>query len=106
VERTIAQIWQEVLGLEEVGVQDNFFDLGGTSLQAVLVVSELEERLGVDLSSLSMFDRTTVRSLAGMLRAEDEEEWGEKISARRGRGERRRAKSLARLRGTKKADQR
>ena len=106
VERTIAQIWQEVLGLEEVGVQDNFFDLGGTSLQAVLVVSELEERLGVDLSSLSMFDRTTVRSLAGMLRAADEGEWGEEISARRGRGERRRAKSLARLRGAKKADRR
>jgi amino acid adenylation domain-containing protein len=44
-ERAIAAIWQEVLGLERVGVYDNFFDLGGHSLLSIRVVQAIAERL-------------------------------------------------------------
>ncbi|HZF08613.1 MAG TPA: amino acid adenylation domain-containing protein [Thermoanaerobaculia bacterium] len=70
-ERVIAQIWQEVLGLERVGIHDNFFDLGGHSLLAAEVHGKLRERLGVDFPLLELFRHPTVHSLATRLRAEE-----------------------------------
>jgi acyl carrier protein len=98
VERVLKNIWQEVLGVEEVSITDNFFELGGTSLEAVLVISELKKRLDVDLSTISLFDKTTISSMAGMMKSGSEEEWGEKIESSLRRGGKRRAKNLARLR--------
>ena len=45
-QRTIAEVWQSLLGLTDVGLQDNFFDLGGTSLGAMQAAHRLEQRLG------------------------------------------------------------
>jgi FkbH-like protein/FkbM family methyltransferase len=98
VERVLKNIWQEVLGVDEVSITDNFFELGGTSLEAVLVISELKKRLDVDLSTISLFDKTTISSMAGMMKSGSEEEWGERIESNLRRGEKRRAKNLARLR--------
>ena len=53
VERVIAEIWQSVLGLSEVGAFDNFFDLGGDSLLSVKVVREIHRRLASDWGRLS-----------------------------------------------------
>jgi FkbH-like protein/FkbM family methyltransferase len=101
LERTIASVWQDVLGIEEVGINDNFFELGGTSLGAVLVASELESRLGIDISTLNLFDKTTISSMAEMLKFEAEDKWEEKVASRRERGEKRRARSSARRHRTK-----
>jgi hypothetical protein len=49
IERTIAAIWQEVLGVEHVGGDDNFFDLGGHSLLLARVPARLRDRLAADL---------------------------------------------------------
>jgi len=98
VERVLKNIWQEVLGVDQVGVTDNFFELGGSSLEAVLVISELKKRLDIDLSTISLFDKTTISSMAGMLKSGGGEDWGEKIASSRRRGQKRRAKNLARLR--------
>jgi FkbH-like protein/FkbM family methyltransferase len=100
LEQAIAGIWQEVLGIDQVGVDDKFFELGGSSLDAVLVISELKKRFDVDISTVSMFDKTTISSMAGMLKSESEEDWSEKIALRRSRGERRREKNLKRVRGS------
>jgi FkbH-like protein/FkbM family methyltransferase len=100
LEQAIAGIWQEVLGIDQVGVDDKFFELGGSSLDAVLVISELKKRFDVDISTVSMFDKTTISSMAGMLKSENEEDWSEKIALRRSRGERRREKNLTRVRGS------
>lgn len=49
VEQALAEIWTQVLGVEQVSIHDNFFDLGGESLAAARVIDGLEKRLGVRL---------------------------------------------------------
>jgi acyl carrier protein len=64
VERSIAAIWTEVLNINSVGRQDNFFDLGGHSLHVVRVHSRLREVISEQLSITDLFRFPTVRSLA------------------------------------------
>ncbi|MDZ7949845.1 non-ribosomal peptide synthetase [Nostoc sp. DedQUE09] len=63
VEKTIADIWQEVLNIENVGIYDNFFELGGHSLLLVQVHSKLREVIQSDLSMLDLFRYPTINSL-------------------------------------------
>lgn len=62
VERLIAEVWAETLGLSAVGVDDDFFDLGGDSMLAVSAIIEIERRLGRSLSIDWLYDASTVRS--------------------------------------------
>src|SRR5262249_34897806 len=64
VEETVARIWAEVLGVERVGVRDNFFDLGGHSLLATQVLSRLRQVFPVDLPLRRLFEEPTVANLA------------------------------------------
>lgn len=64
IEGTIAAIWQEALKVEKVGVDDNFFDLGGHSLSMVQVHSKLREAFSKEISLIEMFRNPTVGSLA------------------------------------------
>ena len=61
IEEMLASIWAEVLGLDRVGVHDNFFDLGGHSLQAVQLVSRLTAALGRPVSVRTVFQATDGR---------------------------------------------
>ena len=63
-ERTIAGVWSAVLGVERIGVHDNFFDLGGHSLLATQVVSRLREAFGREVPVRLMFEAPTVAGLA------------------------------------------
>jgi acyl carrier protein len=72
VERMIVGIWQEVLRVDQVGVNDNFFDLGGHSLLMVQVQSRLQEVLKSELSIVEMFKYPTVGALASRLGWETE----------------------------------
>lgn len=67
MEKMIAEIWKEVLGLPHVGTGDNFFDLGGYSLLLAQVRSKISERINRDISIIDLFKYPTVRSLAGYL---------------------------------------
>jgi amino acid adenylation domain-containing protein len=70
VELGLALIWQELLGVEWVGITDNFFDAGGHSLLAIQLFSRIEERFGQRLPLASLFEFGTVEQLARLLRRE------------------------------------
>ncbi len=63
-EERIAEIWAECLGSEVVGVTDDFFDLGGASLDALETVAAIDALFGTDLPDASVFRYRTVRELA------------------------------------------
>ncbi|MCB1056303.1 MAG: amino acid adenylation domain-containing protein, partial [Acidobacteria bacterium] len=67
LERRVAEIWREVLELPSVGLDENFFDLGGHSLSLARVHDRLVEETGRDLPMVELFRHTTVRSLARFL---------------------------------------
>jgi amino acid adenylation domain-containing protein len=68
-EQIIADIWADVLGLEKVGIYDNFFDLGGHSLLATQVISRLREAFKIDLPLRSLFENPTVKNLVEQIEA-------------------------------------
>lgn len=73
VEKTIAEVWCEVLRVPHVGVDDDFFDLGGHSLHATRVLARLKTALGPDaprLTVMDLFDNSTIRELAALVGGE------------------------------------
>ncbi len=64
IERDIAEVWQEVLAIENVGVNDNFFDLGGHSLQAVRVHGKLRAKFEKNLLLFELFQFPTIAAMA------------------------------------------
>jgi acyl transferase domain-containing protein/acyl carrier protein len=73
-EKIIAEVWQNLLGIEEVGIYDNFFELGGDSLLIVKVQSQLQKRLQRDLFTTDLFEYPTINALAQYLGQEDVDE--------------------------------
>jgi amino acid adenylation domain-containing protein len=63
VQRLLARVWAEVLGLERVGLHDNFFDLGGASVQSIQVVNKANE-LGFQLNAGMLFEFQVLEQLA------------------------------------------
>ncbi|MEH2170919.1 MAG: amino acid adenylation domain-containing protein [Nostoc sp.] len=71
VERLIVDTWQKILKVEKVGIQDNFFDLGGHSLNVFQVHSKLRELLKVDLAITDLFKYPTISSLSNYFSQKD-----------------------------------
>ncbi|WP_238553057.1 non-ribosomal peptide synthetase, partial [Paenibacillus alvei] len=68
-EAKLAQLWQEVLGLERVGIRDNFFDIGGHSLRAMTLVARIHQMLEAEVPLRQLFLSPTIESLATALEA-------------------------------------
>ncbi|SHO52357.1 non-ribosomal peptide synthetase [Anaerocolumna xylanovorans] len=58
----LVKVWQEVLGMEQIGIKDDFFDLGGDSLKAVEIVSKAENE-GISISLTEMYSNPTIEEL-------------------------------------------
>ena len=77
LEREVAAIWQEVLGLGEIGIFESFFDLGGHSLRVMQVLARLRLRFGVDLPIARFVENPTVAAIAVMVATLSAREAGE-----------------------------
>ncbi|MGV9763938.1 type I polyketide synthase [Micromonospora tulbaghiae] len=67
LEKTIAQVWRDGLGVTDVGVDDDFFALGGNSLVAVQLIAAMRKATGVRLPMRSLFETPTVAGLAARI---------------------------------------
>jgi amino acid adenylation domain-containing protein len=74
VETQLVEIWQQLLSMESIGVKDNFFDLGGTSLLALQMLREIEQRFAQKLPLATFLKAATVEELAKVLQKEDQSE--------------------------------
>jgi len=82
IEREIARVWNNALSVENLGMNENFFDLGGHSLLMVKVHRQLKEIFDYQLSLVDMFRYPTIRSLAQHLNGDDEETSFQRIHER------------------------
>jgi amino acid adenylation domain-containing protein len=71
LEGAISRIWMEVLRIDKVGVDDNFFDIGGHSLALIQVSNKLARMVGNDVSMVSLFQYPTIRQLARHFQNQD-----------------------------------
>jgi acyl transferase domain-containing protein len=84
-EQRLAELWQEVLGLERVGVHDNFFDLGGNSLMGLQLIRRVGDEYNKHLPAVSLFEAPTISALARHLAddADDEDAAAVALEGRR-----------------------
>ena len=69
VEAQLAQIWQQVLDLERIGVKDNFFELGGHSLKATRLVSQVQKQFAINVNIKDVFMNPTIETVGELIRA-------------------------------------
>ncbi len=67
LEKALAGLWADVLGISEIGVRDNFFDLGGNSLLAIRLVSYLTDIFEVEMPLKVLFESPTIEELVTYL---------------------------------------
>ncbi len=70
LELKLTQIWESVLGVSALSVEDNFFDIGGDSLLAVQLFNQMQQQLGCDLPLATLFQAGNVRQFAALLSQE------------------------------------
>jgi len=63
-EKILASVWQEILGIEQIGIRDNFFDMGGHSLKVTEVVAIVKKRFNVNIRVRAIFEEPTIEGLA------------------------------------------
>jgi acyl transferase domain-containing protein len=104
LETAIAETWGEFLGIDRVGVHDPFFDLGGTSLVGMAMVTALERRLDQRIVPATLFEHPTVAEFSAALDGTDDASEQATADTATGstRGERRRQAGTARTSGTRK----
>ncbi|MBH8554254.1 amino acid adenylation domain-containing protein [Nostocaceae cyanobacterium CENA357] len=73
-ERIIAEIWQEVLAVEKVGIYDNFFELGGHSLLIIQLSVKLQQKFNRNISANDIFQNPTINALAKYLSQTDNQQ--------------------------------
>ena len=76
LEKDLAQIWREVLELDEIGIHDNFLDLGGNSLAATRIVSRVIAKFQIEIPLRTLFQSPTVAEMAAVISAYQDKKLG------------------------------
>lgn len=74
IEKKLAELWQDILGINNVGIQDDFFALGGDSLLLIQFHTKLKEKFETDIAVVDLYKYNTVASLADYLKNDNKEE--------------------------------
>jgi acyl carrier protein len=97
LETIVLNIWRKVLGRPGIGLNVNFFEVGGTSLKAVQVIAMIRKEVKQNLSIVTLFECPTVRLLAARLSATAESPSSEPVAAGAAlRGQQRRSRAMRR----------
>ena len=67
IEKIVTGCWQQILGIDQIGIHDNFFELGGDSLMSVQLIALLKKELNAQISVVTLYERPTINSLAEAL---------------------------------------
>lgn len=71
LEGELQELWQQVLELDQIGVDESFFDLGGTSIKAYRLIADIFRELNVDLPARSLLDAPTIRDQARLIESQE-----------------------------------
>lgn len=82
LEETLAAIWVEVLGLDQVGIHDHFLELGGHSLQAAQIITQIIHTFRIDLPVRSLFEAPTIAAMALLITQYQTQQAGSEEMAR------------------------
>jgi acyl carrier protein len=91
-ETRLSEIWEKVFGIEPIGINDNFFDLGGHSLTGMRIISLLRNILRVELPLRALLERPTISELSALIvereggRAQQDARVLRRITGEEGRG--------------------
>jgi len=77
-ERTLVDLWGRLLGVNPVGVEDNFLDLGGHSLLATQIISRVQQEFGIKVQLAELISGATIAHLAGII---DNARWAKDAAA-------------------------
>ncbi|MBC2565720.1 non-ribosomal peptide synthetase, partial [Clostridium saccharobutylicum] len=75
IEEKLVHIWRKVLGINKLGINDNFFDLGGDSLNAVRIIAAINKELNVEISLRDMFDFSEIKTLSKQIQQKNKTEF-------------------------------
>lgn len=74
LQKTLAGVWHDLFGMEGIGIDDNFFDLGGNSLLSIHLVDRLTQ-LGIDLGVVKLYQFPTLRQLSSYIESKNDKAW-------------------------------
>ncbi|HKR03180.1 MAG TPA: amino acid adenylation domain-containing protein, partial [Bacteroidia bacterium] len=74
LEKTFAKIWSKLLRIDKIGINDNFFDLGGNSLMALQMIAKLKTENGIDLPVVKLYQHPTISAIVKMSTQADKEQ--------------------------------
>jgi acyl transferase domain-containing protein len=96
LEQSLAQLWSQLLKIDQVGIYDSFFELGGNSLTGIQLMNQLKQDMGVQLSAAALYEGPTIQTLAHLIEQDGQED-SDEYAQNRSRGERRRARKQSRV---------
>ncbi|WP_406617652.1 amino acid adenylation domain-containing protein [Bacillus velezensis] len=74
-EKKLSEIWEAVLGRERVGIDENFFEIGGHSLKASMLISRIRKTFGTDIKVKELFEQPTIKQLSRLIQKRDKQNY-------------------------------